>query len=376
MGWKGMLCMSLALAVVGGGCKRRPPPAASSLYQSWPGWESLPAAAREGNPEAVRLFIAEGAELNAQDENGLTPLHLAARDRREPPLKTGEKSIVQLLLAAGADVDARDKNGATPLHHAAFLGHMRAAKHLLAGGAGVNVRDVRGETPLHEAVKSECPELIERLIAKGADINAVDRDGWTPLHIAAFHQYQQGFDLLAAHGANPEKKTQEGKTAADLVREAAGRKVVVLSDGVQCPYAVIVTDPGATARFLRAHAMDYDRVWIPAAADVEWTGPILKAVLDTGAPVPTPSWFERDYVVEHFSEYNREYSGFSTNGKKHVLCNMYLSHAGDDMYASRGTHDRDPYNEFTYTADGGGVAVRAVFDVEARTVTWVECNGM
>jgi ankyrin repeat protein len=371
MRWQGLVCLVLALAAVGGGCGKRRPPASRAPNRSGPGWESLHAAAREGNIEAARLLITQGAKINAQDDKGFTPLHVAVREDREPVLKVGEKSIVQLLLAAGADVNAQDKKGATPLHHAAFLRRMRAAKQLLAGAADVNIRDMRGETALHKAVKSDSRELIERLIAAGAEVNAADKDGWTPLHIAAFHRCQEALDLLKAHGADPEKRTGEGKTANDLIREAAGANALVLSEDTERPYAVIVTDPGATAQFLRAHAMDYDHVWIPARADVEWTQGALKAALDAGSAVPTSSWFERDYVVAHLLEYNQEYSGFIANGKKFVICNMYVGRATRNMYLSRATD-----NGFTYVADGGGAAVRALFDLGARTVTWMECNGM
>jgi hypothetical protein len=376
MRWKGLLCIILTAVVLAGGCKRGRPSAARAPNRTGPGWESLHAAAREGNIEATRLLITQGAKVNAQDDKGFTPLHVAVRDDREPVLKIGQKSIVQLLLAAGAEVDARDKKGATPLHHAAFLRRMRAAKQLLAGGASVNISDMRGETALHKAVKSDCRELIERLIAAGAEVNAADRDGWTPLHVAAFHRCQEALDLLKAHGADPEKRTGEGKTANDLIREVAGAKALVLSEDVQRPYAVIVTDPGATAQLLRAHDMDYDHVWIPARADVEWTQGALKAALDAGSAVPTSSWFERDYVVAHVLEYNREYSGFIANGKKFVICNMYIGHAMRNMYVSRHTRDADSNNGFTYVADGGGAAVRVLFDAASRAVTWMECNGM
>ena len=370
MSWKGLMCVILASAVLAGGCSKRRPSAARVPNRAGPGWESLHAAAREGNMEAVRLFISQGAAVNAQDDKGFTPLHVAAREDREPVLKIGQKSIVQLLLAVGADVDARDKKGATPLHHAAFLRRMRAAKQLLVGGANVNVADTRGETALHKAVKSDCRELIERLITAGAKVDAADKDGWTPLHIAAFHRCQEAFDLLVAHGASPENRTGEGKSAADLIRDAAEGKALMLSEGTRRPYAVIVTDPGATAQFLRGY-VDYDHVWIPARDDVEWTQLALKAALDTGSGVPTSSWFERDYVVAHFSEYNREYSGFIANGKKFVICNMYVGRATRNMYVSRAAA-----NGFTYVADGGGAAVRALFDLGARTVTYMECNGM
>jgi ankyrin repeat protein len=63
--------------------------------------------AKQGDIRAVRLFIADGADVNARDANGLTPLHGAAF--------LGEKEIVELLIAKGPDVNAKTNGGLTPL---------------------------------------------------------------------------------------------------------------------------------------------------------------------------------------------------------------------------------------------------------------------
>ena len=68
-------------------------------------------AARDGNIEAVRQHLAAGADVNAKNQNGSTPLHEAAT-----------KDVAELLIAEGADVNAKD-DGWTPLHSAAWEGH-------------------------------------------------------------------------------------------------------------------------------------------------------------------------------------------------------------------------------------------------------------
>ncbi len=67
-------------------------------------------AAEKGNIEAVKQAIADGADVDAKDSDGWTPLHNAA-------LK-GHKEIVELLIAKGVDVNAKGRSGWTPLHFA------------------------------------------------------------------------------------------------------------------------------------------------------------------------------------------------------------------------------------------------------------------
>jgi len=64
-------------------------------------------AAKQGDIRAVRLFIAAGADVNAKDSYGYTPLHRAAYNR--------QKEIAELLIAKGADVNAKTDDGDTPL---------------------------------------------------------------------------------------------------------------------------------------------------------------------------------------------------------------------------------------------------------------------
>ena len=74
---------------------------------------SIHQAAGTGNIEAVKQHLAEGADVNAKREDGVTPLHWAADG--------GHKEIAELLIAGGADVNAKDEFGETPLDWAIQL---------------------------------------------------------------------------------------------------------------------------------------------------------------------------------------------------------------------------------------------------------------
>ena len=81
---------------------------------------------RKRQYEAVKQFLADGADVNAKDDayGRLTPLCVAAT-----------KEIAELLIAKGADVNAKDMFGSTPLHGASTLGRKEIAELLIAKGA-------------------------------------------------------------------------------------------------------------------------------------------------------------------------------------------------------------------------------------------------
>ena len=81
----------------------------------------------------------------------------------------GDLPEVKRLLAAGAEVNAQDKNGITPLMAASLAGHREVVEFLLAKGAEVNAQDKSGKTALMFATRMNHPEVRELLIKAEAN---------------------------------------------------------------------------------------------------------------------------------------------------------------------------------------------------------------
>ncbi|MDE0519322.1 MAG: UvrD-helicase domain-containing protein [Candidatus Dadabacteria bacterium] len=96
-----------------------------------------------GNTKLVSSLIEEGADVNARDRNGDTPLHLASRSAEK-------MEIVSLLIEGGANINAQDEDGDTPLHDALFLlGDRKLASFLIEKGADASIKNKNGQAPFH-----------------------------------------------------------------------------------------------------------------------------------------------------------------------------------------------------------------------------------
>ena len=75
----------------------------------------------------MRALIEKGADVNTENNNGETPLHVSATN--------GHLEVVRALLEKGADVNAKEDNGWTPLHYCAREGHLEVARFLIKAGS-------------------------------------------------------------------------------------------------------------------------------------------------------------------------------------------------------------------------------------------------
>ncbi len=113
----------------------------------------------------------------------------------------GREALVLRALEDGAEPDARDHNGRTPLMLAAFEDHNRIVAELIDAGAEPNARDVDGWTALTYAAYGSKKETVGLLIEWGADVNAKVNSGQSVLSICRQKGYQEIVDLLQRKGA-------------------------------------------------------------------------------------------------------------------------------------------------------------------------------
>ena len=144
--------------------------------------------------EIAELLLAAGAEVNAAGKHrGGAPLHYAADGGPERDVKR-QVAMIRLLLQAGADIQAQDKNGATPLHRAVRTRCAEAVKCLLHAGAEATIRNKPGSTAFHLAVqntgrggsgteeaKAAQREIIQMFLKRGVSAQLRDAKGKTVL---------------------------------------------------------------------------------------------------------------------------------------------------------------------------------------------------
>lgn len=143
-----------------------PPPGGDS--------EELINAVKSGQDKEARRLIKSGADINAHDASGITPLHIAAA--------TGQLEMVMLFISDGVKIDPRSNEGVTPLYLAARNDHPSISLLLIDNGANVNARTQSGYTPLLIASIEGHLDEVKMLLEHHADVNAKDdKKNMTPL---------------------------------------------------------------------------------------------------------------------------------------------------------------------------------------------------
>ena len=197
--------------------------------RSHSGFSALFAACSSGNMSVVQyLFEVAGADIELKSIKGSTPLYIATVN--------GHMEVVQYLHSVGADVEAVDYKGLSPLHAAVGAGRssLKVVAYLVFCGCDIMRQDSYGrtpldyarrdplhtlisiiaslwhETPFHKACyENDCDALRLLLDEVGSvsvtsffSVDCRGRNAWTPLHVAAFFNRIECAELLLEAGAN------------------------------------------------------------------------------------------------------------------------------------------------------------------------------
>ncbi len=173
--------------------------------------KSLLNAIMDGDPEAAREALRWDPDQRDDLLDGFPPLTWACRPPNAP--------VVQALLDAGANPNVCDEEGESPLHVAAAERCVECAAALIAAGADVNKATAEGKTPLMNAAQAGLP-LVRLLLGAGANPRQKDEGGRTPLHWAALGPSDDPavVQALTSAGTDPNARNLNGDTALDYAR--------------------------------------------------------------------------------------------------------------------------------------------------------------
>ena len=196
-------------------------------------YRGLHAAAAQGSVDDIRRLTQTGADLNARDSNGRTPLHVAAFQ--------GHGIVARALTAAGANPSLIDNQRYDAVTIAAVRDDVPTLRALLAAGASVKlVTSVYDGTALIAAAHLGHDGIVRELIRAGAPLDHVNNLGWTALIEAVIlgdggSRHTETVRALVEAGANPKIPDKNGMTSlqhaeargydsiASILRQAAGR---------------------------------------------------------------------------------------------------------------------------------------------------------
>jgi len=195
-------------------------------------YTGLHAAAHQGDIGTIERLVAAKANINAVDDYGRTPLHVATfakqRDAIRALIKLGanpgqlerdrydavtiasvadDEETLRVLLSLGASAKlTTSRYDGTALIAAAHLGHHGVVRQLIAAGAPLDhVNNLHWTATIESVVLGDGGKrhqaTLKALIEAGANLQLADRQGATPLTLAKSRGYREMIAMLEAAGA-------------------------------------------------------------------------------------------------------------------------------------------------------------------------------
>ncbi len=187
----------------------------------------LLSAVKTGSVSDIQKALHSGADVNAADAGGYSPLMLA--------VERGLVACVEALIDGGADINYIAENSfagrTTALKHACYLGHFDMVKQLAKHGGDIHYVDDNGSNLLFWACASRSEDrrmLVDYLIDQGVDINHQNSLGSTALMVV---NYPGPFDadlflMMMERGADPSLENIMGHNVEHLVHKMGRQSLV------------------------------------------------------------------------------------------------------------------------------------------------------
>lgn len=157
--------------------------------------------------EAVKFLVKSGAKINKPAFKKLTALHMALEENLNPQISLH-------LIQAGANVNAEDEDGNTPLHYAVEIKRIEIVKAMIKAGADVEAENGQRNTALMLAVARDDLPMIQLLMVSGAVVKpSGSKKAHEVLHTAAYHSNNlETIKILLKAGANVNGRDDVGNT--------------------------------------------------------------------------------------------------------------------------------------------------------------------
>ena len=242
--------------------------------------------AAEGNFEKMKWYLAFGADVNVQDANHRTALHVCAKSNLfdvceylineaniqkdleddagntalEPvflkAIYKSRRERVERLIKLGVDINTVDQNGKTALHLAIEADDRGICNYLIENGIDITLEDNEGNTALGPQFLKACEEKslkkMKTWLALGCDINTRNAKNQTALHLAAINEWLEGCEFLLKKGVDANAKDHEGRNAFLLCVDEWSSVSKMIRKSIDVLLKASYSDAEATAAFLQS----------------------------------------------------------------------------------------------------------------------------